>query len=384
MTELTADKMLSDGFAMARTDKGIVFVEGLLPGETGIVERNGKKGGIPFFKTTEVTTASEHRREPVCDKFGRCGGCNWLHMDYNFQVESKREILFDLMSRVGKIQDFPEPEIFTADEYAYRQRVQFKIDAKYGAVGFFQRNSNTVVSIDHCPLLTEPLNDLLKDKKAILSAKGKKRGVMVLDTGNGLLASPSIDEKTEFCGNMKAGEFTFQLQGNSFFQSNRYLTETMGSWCFEDLQGDRLLDLFGGVGLFSLFHGKKFRETVLVEQSQAMAESAEKGFRANGLNTGSALGMKSEAFFKSRHAKNFDTVIVDPPRTGLTPEVLDGVVTIAPKQILYISCNPATQARDLGYWVNKKGYKIAKTAIFDLYPNSSHMETGVLLVRGEK
>ncbi len=384
MTKITADKMLNSGYAMARTDSGVVFVEGLLPGETGEVESAGKKGGIPFYTTTKVVSPSEDRREPNCKHYGECGGCNWLHMSYGAQLKAKRDIFDDALRRIGKIDKYPEPEIFSAEEFGYRQRIQFKVDRKTGTVGFFKRGSNEVVEIESCPLLTDSLNTLLDERSLIADrAKEVKRGLMAIDTGDSLISIPSLESKTVTAGEINVGKFTFKVKGDSFFQSNKFLIETMGNWCSEELSGDKLLDLFGGVGLFSLFHGERFNSTVLVEMSKPMARAAQKGFIANGFTTGKALGMKSEQFFGKAKANEFDSVIVDPPRDGLTKEVREGVLALQPKQILYISCNPATQARDLSFWL-KNGYILKRTALFDLYPNTSHLESGAFLVRGEE
>ncbi len=380
MIKITAEKMLYGGFAMARTDKGVVFVEGLLPGETAEVRPNGKKGGIPFYETENIVENSENRRVPNCEYFGKCGGCNWLHIEYDAQIKFKRDIFADAMNRIGKISEFPEPEIFKAEELGYRQRVQLKVDEKTGNVGFYRRQSNEVISISSCPLLTDSLNSLLADHSSFKELSVGKRGIMMIDSGDAVLSKPAIDGKTVSAGKINVGKFHFQIKGDSFFQSNAFLIEKMASWCSEELHGDRLLDLFGGVGLFSLFHGERFKETVLVEMSKSMARSAQKGFEENGFLTGKAFGMSSEHFFNGKHAQNFDAVVVDPPREGLTKEVREGLVKLGSKQILYISCNPSTQARDLGYLVNN-GYSLVKTALFDLYPNSSHMESGALLVR---
>jgi len=380
--ELTAEKMLYGGFAMARTeDLGIVFVDGLIAGETGRCVPVGKQGGIPYFETEEVLTKSEFRREAPCVHYGICGGCSWLHIAYEEQIRAKESIFADAMKRIGKISIYPKPELFTAEEFGYRCRAQFKVDLVSENVGFFKAKSNDVESITQCPLLTEKLNEILADHESVRDAAiNSKRGMMLIDTGNGVASDPVMAGVTKHDGVINVGEFRFKVEGDSFFQSNRFLTEAMANWCCDRLCGNRLLDLFGGVGLFSLFHGKRFKETVLVELSVAMADKAKEGFRDNGFTTGTALGMSSESFFHSAKAREFDTVIVDPPRTGLSKEVRKGVIDLQPQMILYISCNPTTMARDLGVWVTK-GYRIERTALFDLYPNTWHMEAGVLLVR---
>lgn len=382
MIKLTAEMMLYGGFALARTEQGVVFVEGLLPTETAVCEVVGKKGGIPYYRAIEVLETSSERRKPFCKYNDACGGCNWQHINYPMQVLSKRSIFIDALTRIGKIEDIPEIEIFSADEKGYRQRVQFKIDKESGDVGFFKSGSNDVIAIDHCPLLTDNLNSLLAESKTIATvAKDNKRGFMAIDVSEGIVSQPPIQGRTNENGSIQVGDFIFDIEGSSFFQSNRFLTEKMARWCSDVFKGENLLDLYGGVGLFSLFHGQNFSSTLLVELSKSMAKKAKLGFIKNGFTSGSTLGIKSEQFFRQKQKKKFDGIIVDPPRTGLSREVREGVVNLNPKMILYISCNPTTQARDVGFWVNKKGYKIIRSAIFDLYPNSSHIESGLLLAK---
>jgi 23S rRNA (uracil1939-C5)-methyltransferase len=379
---VVCDKLLFGGFGMARTETGIVFVEGLLAGEEGEVELNGKKGGVPFYSLKKRLSTSEDRREPVCKLFGECGGCSWLDLKYDAQVATKVSIFGENLGRIGKIKEFPEPEVFTADELGYRNRVQFKVEKN--KVGFYKRGSNELVAVDTCPLLTDSLNNLLTETKNIIKAAGEKKVLKCIDTGdNQIVSEPVVEGKTVADGEISVGSNSFKVSGKSFFQSNRFLVEKLANWCSDELKGDTLLDLFGGVGLFSSFHHKNFKETTLVEIDKKMANEANDHFRANDMKNCKAVAMSSERYFSDIQPFSFDALIVDPPRDGLSKDVRNGIVKLSPKQILYISCNPTTQARDLDFLVNSKRYKIVKTAIFDMYPNSYHMESAVLLQRDE-
>ncbi len=378
MKTLQCEKLLFGGFGMARTeDQGVVFVDGLLPGETGEVEPAGKRGGIPFFNTIKVTEPSDERREPPCPWFGKCGGCNWLHIKYPAQLKAKRAIFDDAMTRIGKFAEYPEPEIFSGAEFGYRCRVQFQVNQASEEIGFFRRRSHDIINIDSCPLLSDKLNGLLKHKP-VICAVAKKGIFKAIDTGREVVSTPAILDVSESEVDFELAGHKLQVSGDSFFQNNIALVEKLAGWCTDSLSGNRLLDLYGGTGLFALFHAKNFRQVIVIERDPKMVKAANHAFQSNLINA-RAVASTAENFASKYEAGHFDVAIVDPPRQGVRKEALTAIAKLAPPQLLYIACNPTTQARDLGILVKEHGYKIVKTAIFDLYPNTDHLETGVLL-----
>lgn len=377
MKKLTCEKMLFGGFGMCHTDQGVVFVEGLLPGETGEANPAGKRGGIPFFVTAKVLEPSADRREPTCPWFGQCGGCNWLHIEHPAQLKAKRLIFDDAMQRIGKFAEYPEPEMFSGTEFGYRCRVQFQVDPEKEAVGFFRRRSHKIINIDSCPLLSDNLNELLKHK-LMISANAKKGIFKAIDTGSEVVSIPAIDGTSVTEADFEIDGHKLHVSGDSFFQNNMELASKLASWCSDILSGNRLLDIYGGTGLFALFHAKNFRQVIVIERDQKMVKDANQAFQRNLINA-KAVASTAENFAGKYKPGHFDVAIVDPPRQGIRKEALNAIAKLAPPQLLYISCNPTTQARDLGILVRKHGYTIEKTAIFDLYPNTDHLETGVLL-----
>jgi 23S rRNA (uracil1939-C5)-methyltransferase len=378
MKTLKCEKLLFGGFGMARTeDQGVVFIDGLLPGETGEVEPAGKRGGIPFFNTVKVTEPSTERRDPPCPWFGECGGCNWLHIKYPAQLKAKRAIFDDAMTRIGKFAEYPEPEIFSGAEFGYRCRVQFHVDSEQETVGFCRRRSHDIIDIDSCPLLSDKLNGLL-EHKSVISAIAQKGLFKAIDTGSEVVSTPAMLDVSVAEAEVELGGYKLQVSGDSFFQNNIELVTKLASWCTDILSGNRLLDLYGGTGLFAMFHAKNFRQVIVIERDQKMVKAANKAFQHNLINA-KAVASTAENFAGKYEAGHFDVAIVDPPRQGVRKEALTAIAKLAPPQLLYISCNPTTQARDLGILVREHGYKMIKTAIFDLYPNTDHLETGVLL-----
>lgn len=377
MKTLNCEKLLFGGFGMTRTDQGVVFVDGLLPGETGEVKPAGKRGGIPFFTAVNVTEPSADRREPPCQWFGKCGGCNWLHIKHSAQLKAKRLIFDDAMQRIGKFPQYPEPEIFSGAEFGYRSRVQFKVNAASQAVGFFRRRSHEIVNIDTCPLLSERLNELLKHKMAI-SAQATKGVFKAIDTGTTLVSSPALAGIAVADAEFELDCKKLRVSGESFFQNNMALATKLANWCSDLLSGERLLDLYGGTGLFALFHAKNFRHITVIERDPQMVKNANTVFQHNFINA-KAVASTAENFAGKYTPGYFDAAIIDPPRQGMRKAALTAIAKLAPRQLLYISCNPTTQARDLGILIREHGYSIARTAIFDLYPNTDHLESGVLL-----
>jgi 23S rRNA (uracil1939-C5)-methyltransferase len=373
---VTIEKLVSGGAGLARTGNGVVFVNDVAPGETVEIEITGKKGGVAHARPVKILEGSPARRGPACPLYGRCGGCDWLHIGYEAQVQCKKEIIADCMRRIGKIENPPAIEAVFAKEYGYRRRAQFKIDAQ-GNAGFFARRTNEVVPVRSCPLLADSLNVLLEkiaDKKIPLprSLTGLKA---VAGDASAIASSPVISGHTEKSVIITAGNRSFEIEGNGFFQSNGPLLERLGRWAEAKVGGDRCVDLYGGSGFFSVMLAERFKEGLLVESIGAEVLAARANFNRNGITHFTAVEGPAEELTALAGTKPVDCLIVDPPRTGLSPEVRDAVAALKPAMILYVSCDPSTQARDAGFLVKKAGYSISAAALFDLYPDTHHIES---------
>jgi len=366
---LTCEKMIFGGFGLCRTEYGVVFSEGLLPKETAECDISGKTGGISIFTAHNILEKSPDRRDVFCRYFGTCGGCCWQFMNYETQVACKLEIFENTLQKVGKIYEFPKPESFFDErETGYRIRANFTIDERSGRAGFLTKKSNITVNIRSCPILSENMNLFLKNTFS------KKAGeIAVIDTGSKLVTS--LDGGV---GEISVGDYKFEVKGNSFFQSNRFMTAKLAQWCADQVETcENLFDIYGGVGLFSVFCGKKAKNITLVEVEKEMVKSAEKTFCVNSVSNAKAVASSAEKFLLSQNVRP-DCVIVDPPRIGLKRRTLEEIAKISPQKIIYISCNPPTQARDCFIFMSF-GYKITKTAVFECYPNTFHIESGIVL-----
>ena len=341
-----------------------------MPGESGQCRATRNVSGVLIFTARNILDVSPNRRTPFCDKFGICGGCDWQFMDYKTQIECKKEIFESTMKRIGKIYDFPEPQVYSGPETDYRIRAKFSINKSNGEIGFQSKRSHDIIKIEKCPLLTENINGFLKSDKKI-----KAQTVFAIDTQDGLITSL---DKTR-AGTIKIGEYQFEVNGNSFFQSNRFLTPVLANWCAEQAEGsENMFDLYGGVGLFSVFCSKKVKNITLVETDKDMTLLAQKTFEINGVSNAKTIAAKAEDYLLGENNLKPDCIVVDPPRIGLKKRTADEILKISPQKIIYIACDPATQARDCNIFTSH-GYKITKTAVFDCYPNTFHIESGIVL-----
>jgi 23S rRNA (uracil1939-C5)-methyltransferase len=378
--QLTIEKVVHGGKGLARTGEGVVLVDGTLPGETVSALEKGKKNGMRIFQPVDLIEPAQGRRTPPCSHFGTCGGCDWLFIEPKLQTELKRSIFTEVLERIGKLNSFGIPEVIAGPEFGYRRRAQIKIDERLQA-GFFKRGSNDVVRIEHCPLCTDRINAILARcaRQPQLLPVGCNN-LKVLD-GDLLVASqPVLHDLTVQSTEITCNGKVFAVAGDDFFQSNRPLLEQMTAWIATRCSGETLLDLYGGAGFFSVLLADRFRSGLLIENDRSMAKRAEHNFIQNGISEFRAVAAPAEAMERYITAPP-SVLLVDPPRPGLTRNAREAVGRVGAPMIVYVSCDCATQARDVGYFVNKCGYSIHASALIDLYPNTHHTETVVVLER---
>lgn len=381
---VTIEKLVFGGWGLARTDAGVVLVGDVAPGKTVAIRPVGRRGGVVTARPMSVLSPSPDRRVPACPYASVCGGCDWLHLSHEAQLSNKTSIFLDCMRRIGRIAAMPAPECIAAEASGYRHRAQIKIDAG-GNAGFFARTTNTVVPIASCMQLVAPLNGLLAGfSDHAIACPADTRACMVIAGDNGSVASsPVIPGVTGDSVIITAGNRTFETTGGGFFQSNRPLLEKLGRWAAPLVSGARCLDLYGGSGFFSIMLADRFEQGLLVETDESLVAAARTNFRRNGVTHVAARAARAEALVSIAASFPPDVLIVDPPRPGLAGRVREGIAALRPPAILYVSCNPPTQARDAGFLVNEAGYTVTNAALIDLYPNTHHMESLLMLSRQE-
>lgn len=379
------------GFVIARDEK-VVFIRGAIPGEVVDATVEERKRDYLVATVTHVLEPSEHRRIPPCPVFGRCGGCQMQHITYDMQVRMKNEILRETLQRLGGIEIIPSPP-FTAQDWHYRHRAQFKI-SQNGAIGFFRGSSRDVVSFDACPLLADELNRLFIAIKSSVALHGITdlhiaAGTDAVAYIKGESLTERVPERLIEAGlhgvvddkgvSVGAGFTEFDLNGLryrvsplTFFQShwslNRKVVEFLVTQ-LQPLQGKSVLDLYAGAGNFSLPLAEKGADITAVEEHQSAVEDGMANVQLNDLKKCRFNRSSAE---KYRIKKQYDVILLDPPRPGITTEVRKNILAMPPRELVYLSCNPATLARDLKHL--KEKYDIAGVRMIDFFPNTFHIE----------
>jgi len=383
--QLTIEKLVAGGMGLARTDRGVVFVADTAPGDVVSATLSGRIGGCPTATIGTILEPSPARVRPKCPYAGACGGCDWQHLSYPAQLDAKRAILAESLSRIGKIKPAPEIESVPSPEWGYRIRAQFKINRGRDAMGFFRRDSHEVVDVASCPLLVTPLNGLLAQKQAIVSQlPGPVRQIRAIAGEDAIATDPALPGITASDTEIRVNGRCFGVRGDGFFQGNGPLLSALGVWALPWIGGVVCADMYCGAGFFSVFLGGRFKTGLSIDAEESQARQARANLARNGLDDWRAIAAGAEKAFSAGASllpARVDCLIVDPPRPGLSETVRQGIARLLPRDILYISCNPPTQARDARFFINACGYRIDRAAMFDLYPQTHHVESVLLFKR---
>ena len=406
------DKLTYGGDALGRvpdplsgTGGRAVFVPFALPGETVSVHVVEQKPGHLRAELVEVLEPSPQRILPKCKHYGVCGGCTYQHLSYPDQLQAKTDILHDQLRRIGKIADPPvQSMVASPRQWNYRNHVQFHL-TQAGKLGYVEANGRYVLPISECHLPETPLNSLwptlefdpgLQLERVSLRVGLEEETMLVLRSRNPeppeleLEAAISVvhlmaDDMVVMAGEdhmtMAVRDRLFRLSAASFFQVNTAMAGKMVEHLLENLPvspATTLLDVYCGVGLFSAFFAGKVGRLIGVEVSGSACED----FAANldEFDNVELYEAPAEAVLPSLDVIP-DIVIVDPPRAGLDKTVLDAIVVQGPTHIAYVSCDPSTLARDAARFI-AGGYRLIQVTPFDLFPQTSSIESISYLEKG--
>ena len=412
-----------------------VFVPFVLPGETVEATLREQKPGFARARLDEVLTASPQRSTPRCPYFQRCGGCHYQHTDYEHQLEIKAAILKENLRRIAKLELDRELQIHPSPPWHYRNRSRFKIQtAPEFALGYFKFNSHELLPVEDCPISSPLINRALttvwqmgrtgKVPSGILEieffANGDDTQLIAeiyclpevateqfsadLKTGlaeiSGVAFFAARSAKAEGQGDPKPlggdGHLTYatklasyRVSAGAFFQVNRHLTDELvsivsrgGRDAPRTASGDTsatgtALDLYAGVGLFSSVLNREFERVIAVESSPTSHDDLLYNSPANV----KAVRATTEHYLENAVGKlRPSLVVVDPPRSGLGEKVIKGLAKLKAPRITYVSCDPATLARDLARLL-QSGYRVEEAHLVDLFPQTYHMESVFHLVR---
>ena len=427
----------SEGLGIARVNGQVVFVHRAVRGEECDILIMKVLKHAAFGKVTAIYTPSGHRQEPDCPYYGKCGGCDFRHMDYAEELAAKRQRVQDALTRLGGSTVQVEEILGAADTEHYRNKSQYPI-AFNGAVGLYRARTHEVVPVERC-LIQRPEADAAAQavrqyiRRFRVPCYDEKTGhgllrhlyVRTSGTGESLICllgcgdrAPHEQELVELLrqavphavgivwgvnrkkGNAILGDgyrtlwgsdtlrdtlggLTFRLSVPSFYQVNRAQAEVLYQKAveFAALTGEEtVLDLYCGAGTITLCMARHCRQAVGAEIVPEAIDDARQNARANGVENveffcGDARETAAELAGRGLRP---DVICVDPPRKGLAPEVVDAAAAMAPRRIVYVSCDPATLGRDVKRFA-ERGYTAVRAAAVDLFPRTANVETVVLL-----
>jgi 23S rRNA (uracil1939-C5)-methyltransferase len=429
------EKMVFGGAGFGHLGGKACFVPFTAPGDEAAIRVVTDKRSYLEGEVVELVTASPRRTSPHCPIFGRCGGCNWQHLSYDEQLSQKEEIFAEFLRRAGRFgRERIAPIVAAPDTYGYRSRVQFKVRSVAGELhlGFYRAGSHFVVDVPNCCAIASPaINGLFGELRAALAVFPEAERIPQIDVATGedgtsILTFHYIGDKPEefltfLCDaatllpsaggillqqgkkrtlEMVSGvgslayripadflpglaETVLSFRGGAFSQVNYHQNLALIALVHQLTGltgGERVLDLFCGNGNFAVPLARYAAEVIGIEAYEPSLEDAVGNARANGI-TNAVFACGDAAAEVQRLAavgERFDVVILDPPRTG-TPEVVRHIHALKPRAVIYISCDPATLARDIGT-LQKSGFEVVKSCPVDMFPQTYHIESVTLLV----
>ena len=386
--ELTIDSLTNLGSGVGRVGGWVVFVPFALPGETvkARVYRNDKN--CSHADLIEVLTPSPDRVEPLCPLFGECGGCQYQHLSYQKQLDWKTRQVGELMKHMAGIEFPVNPCLSTEQIWNYRSKITPHFDRPrdgvIGEIGFLANGQRfRLVDVPECKIAMDPINLALPEIRAGIRAKAHtfKRGSTVLMRAH----AGGVETNFKATATERVGDLSFQFLAGDFFQNNPFILPLFTGYVAKQAAvGARfLVDAYCGSGLFALTLAKHFEKVAGVEVSETSCEWARKNAASNQIGNATFLTASAEAIFDQISFPAAETaVVIDPPRKGCTPEFIEQLIRFSPSRVVYVSCDPATQVRDLKL-LGSGGYQLADVQPFDLFPHTRHLECVMTLVRAE-
>ncbi|HEF8772424.1 23S rRNA (uracil(1939)-C(5))-methyltransferase RlmD [Providencia manganoxydans] len=422
---VTIDSLDAAGQGVTRSDGKAIFVAGLLPDEQAIIELVEEKSRFAKAKVVKRLTTSPSRVKPLCRYFNQCGGCQQQHIDIALQRSSKANALQYLIARETGLQKEAQPVIF-GEAYGYRRRarlgLQYQHKNQHLVMGFRQTQSNTLVDIKQCPVLHPDLDKLIQPLSNCLNQlkiAAKLGHVELIRADNCLIvlirhlaAFPPSDKQqlkdfeqqysvsiwlagdedslqplneNAVLPEYQVVEERLQFSPLNFIQVNGEINQKMVAQALEWLElspHDRVLDLFCGMGNFTLPIARLAESVVGVEGVENLVKQAQNNAQRNSIANATFYNENLEAQIHTQPwaAKGFNKVLLDPARAGAAG-VMEHLVKLAPEKIVYVSCNPTTLARDSKVLL-EAGYQLVQLRMLDMFPQTSHLESMALFIHG--
>jgi 23S rRNA (uracil1939-C5)-methyltransferase len=438
---LKIERLSTGGEGVGRADGMVVFVPYAAAGDQAEVEIRDTHKSFARGHILQVTQPSPDRTDAPCPYYFRCGGCTWQHLTYDAQLRAKRDLVQETLERIGKLTGIRvKPVLGMKDPWRYRNKVQQPVgwDGKRLVSGFYAEGSHDIVPIDDCLVQPELSVRIVNRAKALLEEhriraydarrhQGWIRHLLVRTSQDGKAALVWVTREASFPNESvivpkltrefpelvsihqnvqpagtnvilgrtwrklygqdfleeRLGPLRFRLSPGAFFQVNTLQAEVLYNVAKTMAgTGERLLDLYAGVGTIALWLADQFREVGGVEEFPAAVRDAEANAELNEIENVRFVSATAESFLEglSRDRRPL-AVVLDPPRSGCSPVVLKSLLALRPSPLVYVSCDPGTLARDLGI-LAKGGYRIEEVQPVDLFPHTPHIETAVKLTHG--
>lgn len=433
--ELDFTDLLTNGQGVARADGLVVFCFGPLPGERAVVRIVSRKPAYAVAELVRLVTSSPERADPFCPVFGDCGGCQVQHLAYDAQLRWKREIVRQTLQRIGGIGADVEQTVAGGSDRSYRNKVALVVEQQRGTsvVGFYRARSHELVAIDACPVVAprlseyigffahaspqEPLGVLLGQAHHVVARTARAGGAVVsvttprqahvlaedaaemvaaLPGAVGLANSYEPRSANAVLGRHErllagTGDIEEEIAGiryrvspASFFQINVEIVERIFAQIERDLAAPRnVVDLYCGMGTFTLLFARRGARVVGVEENGRAVEEARANAQRNGLEA-RFHAKRVEQWVRSEDGasalRDAELVFLDPPRKGSDDATLGAIAAARVERVAYLSCDPATLARDLRLLV-ANGYRLHTVTPYDMFPQTGHVETLALLDR---
>jgi 23S rRNA (uracil1939-C5)-methyltransferase len=404
LIELELTQLAPTGEAIGRHEGKVVFVPYTLPGERVEVELEHQRRSYARARLLRVVHPARERVTPPCPYFGRCGGCQWQHMTYAAQLAAKTRGVQEQFTRIGKFEAVTvQPCMGSPRDYGYRNHIQYVLSPR-GHVGYYRSQSNAVIEIDHCAIADPVLNELVRGEgnegKNVLAAIQRE-----FMTSNGrdilelhLRAGVNTDEYAVIVEGRdhhmrllaghaplheQVGAHRYAVSAPAFFQVNTGAAALLVEQVMQALalQGtERVLDLYCGVGLFTVPMSTQAAYVLGVEANPAAAEDARANLsaypNARIINATLEAALRGPAL----SGQTWDAIVVDPPRAGLQYSDMTALLTFGAPRLVYVSCDAATLARDARRLVDA-GYRLGNVQPIDLFPQTHHVETVATFAR---
>lgn len=442
IVNLNIEKFSNLGYGIAKVDGYVVFVEGACPGDFVSAKVTKANKNFANAKTIEVLTPSTHRVEPFCAMQKVCGACQLQFIDYDYQLELKRQIVEDAMHSIANLDiEIPKP-IASPDIKNYRHKIQYPISetkvSKRILAGYYKPQTHEIVNIKHCPIqpeICDRIVDFIRERAFDFgisgfnekkhsgdlrhvvirssAANGKQLVTLVVNATKTFerlndFAKAIFEEFEEISGvcvnfnskktNVILGkktecivgedfieetliDKTFKIGANTFFQINPKSAENIFKYVKEFIKNNYenpiVLDAYAGISTFGICVSDEAKKVVTVEENSDSTERAKESLKINKISNVEIHNSDAAEFFKNEK-RTFEVSIVDPPRKGCTKESLDEVLRLTKGHIIYVSCNPATLARDLKY-LTEKGCRVESIQPFDMFCHTYHVENVAII-----